>query len=80
MANYELELVNGYSSQLLLHIDGAAGTGKSYLIEIILAHLEEKASQHYKTDPVLRAARTGVTAFNIHGRNSSSNSLSSCSK
>lgn len=48
MANYELEFVNGCSSELLLHIDGAAGTGKSYLIEMILAHLEEKAAQHYK--------------------------------
>ena len=28
MANYELELVNGHSNQLLLHVDGAAGTGK----------------------------------------------------
>lgn len=68
MANYEQELVNGYSSQLFLHIDGAAGTGKSYLIEIISAHLKEKASQHYKTDTVLREAPTGVAEKLIFDR------------
>ena len=34
---------------------------------MISAQLKEKASQHYKTDPVLQAAPTGVAAFNIRG-------------
>ncbi len=46
MATYERELANHYSDQLLLPVDGAAGTGKSYLIEMISTHLKEKAFQH----------------------------------
>ena len=67
MANYEQELVNSYSNQLLLHIDGEAETGKLYLIEMILAYIKEKASQHYKTNHVLRAALIGRAVFNIRG-------------
>ena len=68
MATYERELADDYSDQLLLHVDGAAGTGKSYLIEMISAHLKDKAFKHDIPDPVLRAAPTGVAAFNIHGK------------
>lgn len=67
MATYDRELADTYSDQLLLHVDGAAGTGKSYLIEMISTHLKEKAFQHDMGDPVLKAAPTGVAAFNIYG-------------
>ena len=67
MASYERELADHYSDQLLLHVDGAAGTGKSYLLDMISTHLKEKAFQHHIADPALRAPPTGVAAFNIHG-------------
>ena len=68
MASYEREHADHYLDQLLLHVDEAAGTGRSYQIEMIFTHLKEKAFQHHIADPVLRAASTGVAAFNIHGK------------
>ena len=54
--------------QLLMHIDGPAGTGKSYLIDMISTYLFDMAEQHGQLDPVLRAAPTGVAAFGIQGQ------------
>lgn len=68
MANYKLELVNGYLNQLLLHVDCVAKIGKSYLMKIISSHLKEKALQYYKSDPILQAALTGICVFNISGK------------
>lgn len=64
---YEREL-NGTVEPLRLHLDGSAGTGKSYLIDMVSSYLFQAAQQCGRQDPVLRAAPTGVAAFNIHGR------------
>ncbi|SLM38641.1 P-loop containing nucleoside triphosphate hydrolase [Lasallia pustulata] len=58
----------GTPAQLLMHVDGPAGTGKSYLIDMISTYLFDMAEQHGQPDPVLRAAPTGVAAFGIQGQ------------
>ena len=50
--------------QLLLHVDGRAGTGKSFVIQLTSAHLQ----QAFEHNPVLRAAPTGVASHGILGR------------
>lgn len=69
-SHYEHELRYGVdqSSQLLLHIDGSAGSGKSFLIEVLSSHIAEVARRHGKPDPIARCAPTGVAAHNINGR------------
>jgi hypothetical protein len=69
--------------QLLLHLDGRAGTGKSHVIMLISAHLQQMAAEAVGTpdhniiitatnissdDVVMRAAPTGVAAHGIQGR------------
>jgi PIF1-like helicase len=51
-----------------MHVDGSAGTGKSYLIHTVSAHLAERAHSDDKRDPLVRAAPTGIAARNISGR------------
>ena len=53
--------------QLLINVDGSAGTGKSYVIKLISAHLQAAARNHGLASPVLRLAPTGSAAFNIEG-------------
>src|SRR5579871_3031496 len=71
MSHYKYELDNGRhpddNRQLLLHIDGSAGTGKSYLIEMVSSHLAQLAASRGRGDPVVRCAPTGVAAHNISG-------------
>ncbi|KAF6527905.1 hypothetical protein HZS61_008207 [Fusarium oxysporum f. sp. conglutinans] len=52
-------------SQLLLHVDGGGGTGKSYLINLLSAHLQ--AATGGRGTPVWRAAPTGVAGNQISG-------------
>ncbi|XP_044717905.1 PIF1-like helicase domain-containing protein [Hirsutella rhossiliensis] len=52
-------------SQLLLHVDGGGGTGKSYLINLLSAHLQ--AATRGRVTPVWRAAPTGVAGNQISG-------------
>ena len=54
--------------QLLLQVDGKAGTGKSHVIWILSSRLQEIATAHGRQNPILRAAPTGVAAHNISGR------------
>lgn len=68
MATYNQKLADTYSDQLLLHVDRVAETSKSYLIEMIFAHLKEKAFQHDMGDFMLRAALIGVATFNIYSK------------
>ena len=65
---YRQILAGEAPEQLFLHVDGSAGTGKSYLIDMISTHLFEMARNAGRGDPVLRGAPTGVAAFNIQGR------------
>jgi len=50
--------------QLLLQIDGGGGTGKSYLIKILAAHLR----QANREETVALAAPTGAASSNIRGK------------
>ena len=58
----------GTPGQLLLNIDGVAGTGKTYTLMKICARLQELALQAERPNPVFRAAPTGIAAFNINGK------------
>lgn len=64
------QIINHYLhpqvTQLLMHLDGVAGSGKSILIDMISSHMAYYAAQHRHPDPVLQAASTGVAAYNIH--------------
>ncbi|KAJ2966261.1 hypothetical protein NQ176_g10232 [Zarea fungicola] len=54
-------------SQLLLHVDGGGGTGKSYLVNLLSAHLQAAAGARGTGTPVWRAAPTGVAGNQISG-------------
>lgn len=53
-----------HPQQMLIHVDGKAGTGKSFTIAMISAHLQ----QRFQDNPVQRVAPTGVAAHGILGR------------
>jgi hypothetical protein len=67
-AQYTDELARCNSRALLLNMDGLAGSSKTFTLLIICARLQELAQQAGRPNPVLRAAPTGVAAFNIVGR------------
>jgi PIF1-like helicase len=52
---------------MLVHIDGSAGTGKSYLIDTVSAYLAERARSDDRRDPVVQGAPTGIAVHNISG-------------
>jgi len=54
------------ADQLLLQIDGGGGTGKSYLINILAAHLSQASS--IGEDPVDITVPTGAGSGNIRGK------------
>ena len=54
-------------NQLLVNIDGEGGSGKSYLINMLSSHLFQKAEENGFSNPIFRAAPTGIAAHNIHG-------------
>jgi excinuclease UvrABC ATPase subunit len=64
----ELSLVDPRPPQLLLNVDGVAGSGKSFIVLKTCARLQEMAIAAGKGNPVFRAAPTGITAFNIIGK------------
>lgn len=66
--HYHDHLRGSEPSQLLLQVDGEAGTGKSYLIAMISSHLAHLARSKEVSDPVLRVAPTGVAAHAVSGR------------
>ena len=65
MTHYSDLCSGDVSSQLLIHLDGEAGSGKSYLIDMISQHLREMGERYGHSDPVLRSAPTGIAAFSI---------------
>jgi hypothetical protein len=67
-AQYVQELAGNDPRALLLHVDGIAGSGKTFTLLKICARLQELAQQSGNSNPVVRAAPTGVAAFNIVGR------------
>jgi len=68
LQQYERILQGESPPPLRLNVDGPAGTGKSYLIGMISAHLQDHARLAGEGNPVFRAAPTGVAAFSIKGR------------
>jgi hypothetical protein len=67
-AQYIQELTGDCPRPLLLNTDGVAGSGKTFTLLKTCARLQELAEQSGKGNPVVRAAPTGVAAFNIVGR------------
>lgn len=63
---YDL-VIHHYDSQsrqpLLINIDGRAGTGKSFIIQVLSAHLQV----HTSDEVILRCAPTGAASFGIRG-------------
>ena len=53
---------------LRININGEAGTGKSHLITVLSTTLYNIVRANSKPLPLVRAAPTGVAAFNINGR------------
>jgi ATP-dependent DNA helicase PIF1 len=64
----EFDLGERSRSQLLLNVDGEAGTGKTFTLLKACAKVQEMATAAGKANPVLRAAPTGIAAFNIIGK------------
>jgi ATP-dependent DNA helicase PIF1 len=67
-AQYVQELAGNDPRPLLLNVDGVAGSGKTFTLLKACARLQELAEWSGKGNPVVRAAPTGVAAFNIVGR------------
>lgn len=67
-AQYIQELAGDGPQPLLLNVDGVAGSGKTFTLLKACARLQELAQLSGKGNPVVRAAPTGVAAFNIIGR------------
>jgi hypothetical protein len=64
----EINLGGRPPPQLLLNVDGEAGTGKTFTLLKACGRLQEIAIAAGKSTPVLRAAPTGIAAFNIIGK------------
>ena len=54
--------------QLLLNVDGVAGSGKTFTLLKTCARIQELAIEAGKQTLVFRAAPTGIAAFNIVGK------------
>ena len=54
--------------QLLLNVDGVAGSGKTFTLLKACARLQELAADAGEQNPVFRAAPTGIAAFNFIGK------------
>ena len=64
----ELALDTPLPRQLLLNVDGVAGSGKTFTLLKTCARIQELAIEAGKQNPVFRAAPTGIAAFNIVGK------------
>jgi ATP-dependent DNA helicase PIF1 len=64
----ELALSRPLPSQLLLHVDSIAGSGKTFTLLKTCARIQELAREAGKQNPVFRAAPTGIAVFNIIGK------------
>src|SRR5258705_2632463 len=60
----EINPVGGPPPQLLLNVDGEAGTGKTFTLLKAFARVQEMAMAAGKGNPLFRAAPTGIAAFN----------------
>ena len=67
-AHYEEVLRGDEPGQLLLHLDGRAGTGKTHVIMLLSSRLQQLAHRNGRANPLVRSAPTGVAAHGISGR------------
>ena len=66
--NHEISLGGRPPPQLLLNVDGEAGTRKTFTLLKACVRIQEMAIAARKGNLVFRAAPTGITAFNIVGK------------
>ena len=64
----ELALNRPPPPQLLLNVDGVAGSGKAFTLLKTCARIQELATEAEKQNPIFRAGPTGIAAFNIVGK------------
>ena len=64
----ELHPDEPFPRPLLLNVDGVAGSGKTFTLLKACARLQELAIAAALPNPVLRAAPTGIAAFNFTGK------------
>ncbi|KAH8654651.1 hypothetical protein BGZ60DRAFT_508337 [Tricladium varicosporioides] len=65
VSQYENELAGQPLPQLLLYVDGVAGSGKTFALLKTCARIQDLAKEARIPNPVFRAALTGIAAFNI---------------
>jgi len=65
---HEIALDTPCPSQLLLYVDGVAGSRKTFTLLKLCARIQELAHEARKQNPIFRAAPTGIAAFNIVGK------------
>ena len=68
VSQYLNDLAGQTPPQLLLYVDGVAGTEKTFVLLKTCARIQELAQQAGRPNPVFRAAPTGIAAFNIIGK------------
>jgi ATP-dependent DNA helicase PIF1 len=62
-------ILDGESPAVLhTNVDGSAGCGKSYVLNVLCGRLSQMTRERGLPNPVLRAAPTGVVASEIQGR------------
>jgi ATP-dependent DNA helicase PIF1 len=66
--HYDAYLQGRQPPQLLLNVDGAGGTGKTFVIEAVSRAMDQLAAADDKPSPILRCAPTGVAAYLIAGK------------
>ena len=66
--HYTLQWTCSSTAQLLLNVDGVAGSGKTFTLPKTCARIQELAARYGMPNPVFRAAPTGIAAFDIVGR------------
>jgi len=67
VGHYEAVLNGGTPEPLLVQVDGRGGTGKSHVINLLSAKLDQLAMARGHLPVVVRSAPTGVAANNING-------------
>jgi primosomal protein N' len=63
VSQYSSELAGQPLPQLLLHVDGVAGSGKTFVLLKTCAQIQELAQEAERQNPVFRAAPTGIAAL-----------------
>jgi Cdc6-like AAA superfamily ATPase len=66
VGHYKATLNEDRPEPLLVQVDGKGGTGKSHVINLVLARLDQLATANGNQPVVIRSAPIGVTANNIN--------------